>query len=58
MINVAAVWLIVTAVLLGWGLAMIWVLRRLGGRAFGGALSGFQTLWLGLAGLLAYLQLS
>jgi hypothetical protein len=58
MINVAGVWVVVAAVLLGWGLAAIRLLRRVGGSALGGMLSGFQTLWLGYAALLAFVQLA
>src|SRR5262245_23207290 len=41
--------------LVGWGLFIIWVLRRAGGRAFGGSLSAFQTMWLGYVGLIGFL---
>ena len=63
MINVAIVWLALAAVLVGWGLAVVALLRRAAGTsgasgASGGALTGFQTLWLGYAGLLAALQLA
>ena len=58
MINVLGVWVVLAAVLLGWGLATIWLLQRLGGRALGGILSGFQTVWLGYAALLAFIQLA
>ncbi|MEP6859995.1 MAG: hypothetical protein ABJE66_05210 [Deltaproteobacteria bacterium] len=58
MINVAGVWVMLAAVLLGWGLAAIWLLRRLGGGSFRGMLSGFQTIWLGYAALLAFIQLA
>jgi hypothetical protein len=57
MINVLVMWLVLAAVLVGWGLLLIWGLRRSGGASFGGVLSVFQTLWLGYAGLLCFLQL-
>jgi hypothetical protein len=53
MINVAVVWLVMFTILVGWGLAIIWLLRR-----FGGTLSVFQTMWLGYAGLLCFLQVA
>jgi len=57
-INVLGMWLILFAVLLGWGLAIVSLLQRLGGAAFRGSLSAFQTAWLGYAGLLALLQIA
>jgi hypothetical protein len=48
------VWLLLFGLLVGWGLFLIWLLRRAG---IGGALSMFQTMWLGFAGLIAFLQL-
>jgi hypothetical protein len=52
MIGLLALWLALFAVLVGWGLLALVVLRRLGG-----ALSVFQTMWLGYAVLLAFLLL-
>jgi hypothetical protein len=57
MLSLLPIWLALFCILTGWGLLLIWALRRLGGAAFGGVLSAFQTLWLGYAGLLAFLQL-
>ena len=58
MINLLAVWLILFAILLGGGLAILWTVRRVARESFGGALSVFQTVWLGYAGLLCFLQLA
>src|SRR5690349_19458838 len=57
MINVISLWVVLGSVLVGWGLALLWLVRRIGGGAFSGAATVFQTLWLGYAGLLAFLQL-
>jgi hypothetical protein len=57
-INLLGVWLMLFAILVGWGLMLIWVLRRVGGGWFSGSLSTFQTMWLGYAGLLGFLQLA
>lgn len=51
------IWLVVLLVLVGWGLAVTCALCRLGGAGFGGRLGVFQTMWLGFAGLIAFLQL-
>ncbi len=54
-----ALWGAVFAMLVGWGLLLVAALRRLGGReAFGGTLSAFQTMWLGYAGVIAFIQLT
>jgi hypothetical protein len=57
MVNLLCVWLALFAILLGWGLFVIWLLRRVGGDAFSGALGAFQTVWLGYAALQCFLQL-
>jgi hypothetical protein len=51
-IGLLLLWLALFAVLVGWGLLALVALRRLGG-----ALSVFQTMWLGYAALLAFLLL-
>ncbi|HLL22933.1 MAG TPA: hypothetical protein VK427_12425, partial [Kofleriaceae bacterium] len=58
MINVAVVWLLTAAILVGWGLVVVSLFRRICGATFGGTLTAFQTLWLGYAGLLAFLQIA
>lgn len=54
MINVLGMWLILAAVTCGWGLLLLAAARRAGIR---GTLTTFQTIWLGYAGLLCFLQL-
>lgn len=52
------VWAALAVLLVGWGLLVRRVLVRVGGGAFNGSLSAFQTLWLGYAGLLGCLLLA
>jgi hypothetical protein len=58
MINLLGLWLLLFGLLVGWGLSLIWALQQFGRGAFSGSLTVFQTLWLGFAGLLAFLQLA
>ncbi|CAN5671891.1 hypothetical protein BH11MYX1_BH11MYX1_00570 [soil metagenome] len=57
MLNLVLVWLLLTLIVLGWGLFAAWSLRRLGRGSLGGSLSTFQIAWLGYATLLGFLQL-
>ena len=57
MLNLVLVWLLLTLIVLGWGLVASWVLRRLGRGVLGGSLSTFQVAWLGYATLVGFLQL-
>ena len=57
MLNLVLVWLLLTLIVLGWGLVASWVLRRLGRGVLGGTLSTFQLAWLGYATLVGFLQL-
>jgi hypothetical protein len=47
-------WVVLSAILIGWGLLVLWILRAASIR---GALTAFQTLWLGYSGLLGFLLL-
>ena len=58
MVNVLGVWVVLFAVVLGWGLLVTWTLRRLGGSSLAGSLGTFQIAWLGYAGLQCFLQLA
>ncbi len=58
MVNVLVVWGLLLAVVVGWGLFVVTIVRRLGGTAFGGGMSGFQTAWLGYCGLQVFLQVA
>src|SRR3569832_1901633 len=58
MVNVLGVWVVLFAVVLGWGLLVTWALRRFGGSSLAGSLGTFQIAWLGYAGLQCFLQLA
>jgi hypothetical protein len=55
MLLLLPLWLVLFAMLVGWGLLLVWALRRASGGAIRGALSVFQTMWLGYAGLITFL---
>src|SRR3569623_2222288 len=58
MVNVLGVWVVLFAVVLGWGWIVTWALRRLGGSSLAGSLGTFQIAWRGYAGLQCFLQLA
>lgn len=58
MVNLVGVWVVLFAIVLGWGLLVLWLLRRFGGTGFAGGLGTFQTVWLGYAALQGFLQLA
>ena len=58
MVNLVGIWILLFAILVGWGLCIVWLLRHFGGEQFSGVLGTFQTAWLGYAGLQCFLQLA
>jgi hypothetical protein len=58
MINLLGLWFILFAILVGWGLATLWALSWVGGHRFSGSCSVFQTMWLGYASHLCFLELA
>lgn len=54
MLLLVPLWVVLAAILIGWGLLAVRLLRAASIR---GALDGFQTLWLGYSALLAFLLL-
>jgi hypothetical protein len=48
-------WVVLFALLVGWGLLVLWLFDRASAGAVRGGLTTFQTMWLGYAGLIAFL---
>src|SRR6266853_379052 len=51
MVLLLPLWLVLFAMLVGWGLLLGWLLQRASIR---GALTTFQTMWLGYAGVISF----
>ena len=54
MLLLVPLWVVLSTILIGWGLLVLWILRAVSIR---GALTTFQTLWLGYSALLGFLLL-
>jgi hypothetical protein len=58
MVNVLGVWLALFGIVVGWGLLVVWLLRRFLGASVSSPLGTLQAVWLGYAALQCFLQLA